>query len=267
MKYCILAFALCLGLMVSAQEKLNEYKYIIIPTRFEGFKSENQYQTSTYAKHILQEKGFSNVVYDNDLPQELVLNPCLGVTAKMDDNSGMFRTKVQFRFVDCMKKDVFTSPEGDSREKEYKASYAEAISTALKSLDGFTYQYSPKEGAMGSVTVSMKNDVKSVPAQVAETPKPTPPPVPSPVVQEAAKVTPQAAPAGDVLYAQALDNGFQLVDSKPSIRLKLLKTTTPGMYLAVEGNVTGLVHEQNGTWIYEYYEGDQLQVKELQIKF
>ena len=50
-------FLLLTGLTASAQDILNNYRYIIVPVQFEGFKGENQFQTSTLVKYYLSEKG------------------------------------------------------------------------------------------------------------------------------------------------------------------------------------------------------------------
>lgn len=70
-----------------------------------------------------------------------------------------------------------------------------------------------------------------------------------------------------VLYAQELPNGFQLVDSTPTIRMKLRKSSSPNVFFAVADNTNGVVFSQAGKWIFEYYYGDQLISKELNIKF
>lgn len=47
----ILLLAMGLGGAVNAQ--LNNYKYIIVPKKFDAFKSVNEYQTSTLVKYFL----------------------------------------------------------------------------------------------------------------------------------------------------------------------------------------------------------------------
>jgi hypothetical protein len=74
---------------------------------------------------------------------------------------------------------------------------------------------------------------------------------------------------GDVgiLYAQAIANGYQLVDSTPAVRLKIFKTTMPDVYMASIDQVNGLVYKKNDKWFLEHYVGDKLILKELDIKF
>ena len=91
----ILWLALMFGGAVNAQ--LNDYKYIIVPKSFSALKSENQYQTSTVMKYLLTQKGFT-VVYNDALPEDLANNRCLGLTADLLDESGLFSTKLRYHF-------------------------------------------------------------------------------------------------------------------------------------------------------------------------
>ena len=70
-----------------------------------------------------------------------------------------------------------------------------------------------------------------------------------------------------VLYAQAIPNGFQLVDSTPKIALRMYATTQANFFIA-EGDVhSGVVLKKEDKWYFEYYDGDKLMGQELNIKF
>ncbi len=99
---------------------MNDYKYIIVPKKFDGFKKENEHQTSTLIKHLFTERGF-NTVYDDALPAELNSNRCLGLLVVLDDQSSMFSTKTTLRLRDCNAVEIMATGEGKSRIKEYKA--------------------------------------------------------------------------------------------------------------------------------------------------
>jgi len=320
-----------------AQEQLNDYKYIVVPKQFAEFKRENQYQTSTLVKYLFGEKGFE-AVYEDELPQELKNNGCLGLRAKLVDGSSMFTTKASVKLENCSGEEVFATKEGKSKEKDYKESYGEALREAFKSFDTMNYAYNGKAENSEPVTVSMKNDVKKlaeerrqnhssvnrpdvmveqeatrenqryvdrrpVPSnlkktepqdQMAEsknkmveqeatreqqsyedrTPKPSDMNIGETSNEVAASGTQQevkglglATLASATLYAQELPNGYQLVDSTPKIRMKIVKTSMPDFYLAQAGDTSGTVFKKNGTWFFEYYSGDNLVTEELDIKF
>ncbi|MEX0290606.1 MAG: hypothetical protein AB3N14_15990, partial [Flavobacteriaceae bacterium] len=249
-----------LGVFVSsAQAQLNEYKYIIVPKKFEDFKRENQYLTSTLVKHLFVERGF-NAVYEDALPDELFNDRCLGLIAEIKDESSMFVTKASLVLRDCKTQEVFSTQQGSSKEKDFKISYGEALREAFRSFDGIDYSYTPKSvnTTTEPVTVSFKNDVKQLEENkpeaesvtekvenVAEetmtaevkkeavveqqatpeeqsyknkTPEPSdikkaaPPPAVETTEEPVMEVE-----MSDVLYAQPIANGFQLVDSSARV--------------------------------------------------
>ena len=276
---------------------MSDYKYIIVPKRFEDFKEVNQYQTSTLVKYLLSERGF-NVVYDDALPPDLNSNRCLGLLASLNDDSSMFTTKTTIILKDCNGANVFTTREGKSKIKEYKGAYDESIREAMKSFNGIDYAYS--ENSVGDekpLTLNFKNDVKSLKEkQISEKFEPkgintdkverkSPKNQNPMVIQEATSenqsyksLEPVASDVGskkddnvktnaEVWYAQEIPNGYQLVDSTPKIRMKLFKSSNDNMYMAQADAKSGMVYEKEGKWIFEYYENGSLVQEELNIKF
>lgn len=275
-----------------AQVELNKYKYIVVPTKFETFKEENQHQTSTLVKFILVENGF-DAVYDNALPEDLMNNRCLGLWLSLNDDSSMFTTKLTFSLKDCFSKEVFPTQEGRSKRKDFKEAYSEAIKESLQSLSGIGYRYEPGS-SNGSVTVSYRDDVRKT---TANDPAPgTKANAPSPVVQQKASLKEQSykssepvasqytkgevplAPSSkkvkgtvesQVLYAQAIPDGYQLVDSAPKIIMKLQQTSFNDFYIALPTGKeeSGILFKKGDNWIYEYYEAGELVNKKMNIKF
>tara|TARA_R110000868_G_scaffold7840_2_gene41278 strand:- start:734 stop:1576 length:843 start_codon:yes stop_codon:yes gene_type:complete len=280
MKKIVFILLLTFCLQSFGQNEINNYKYIIVPKQFDAFKNPNQYQTSTLIKYLFTEKGF-NVIYDDALPAELSSNRCLGLLVALNDESGMFSTKASLSLKDCNSKEIYKTEEGLSKIKEYKSSYDEAIREAFNSsFANFNYSY--KKETSAPITVSFKNDVKevkekSIPVEkivkqvdseagaIKET---------SSEVMTSVKASPTPAITiekevlKDVVYAQNIPNGYQLVDSTPKIIMKIFKTSQPNIYLGEETSGTsGLVYTKDGVWYFEYYSGDKLIVKALTIKF
>lgn len=283
-----------------AQEALNKYKYIIVPKKFEHFKQPNQHQTSTLLKYSFTELGFL-VIYDDELPADLFQNRCLGLTAMLKDDSSMFNTKVTIALLDCAGQEVFASNQASNRIKVYDKAYKEAILEAMTSFDGFDYKYVPVKADSKPITLNFKNDVKmleaDLPVTVATTSIPkdtaeTKPKNSNAMVTQTATQTDQyyknvepvmaivkqsteEVPSSDVdenkdarvLYAQPIANGYQLVDSTPKVMLKLMKSSSENVYIANGGGKSGMVFQNEDTWIFEYYLGEQLVREELIIKF
>lgn len=163
MKIVILSIILAVGFTSKAQAQFDNYKYIVVPKRFDGFKKENQYKTSTLIKHLFTQKGF-NTVYDDQLPEDLTSNRCLGLFVELLNQSSMFTTKTTLVLKDCADNEVFSTVQGRSKKKEYEASFAESINDAFRSFDGIVYSYTPQmdEKKEEPITVSFKNDVKKL---------------------------------------------------------------------------------------------------------
>lgn len=288
MKYILIALILSGTLLATAQEQLNDYKYIIVPKNFDEFKKENQYQTSTLIKFLLVNDGF-NAVYDDQLPEDLNRNRCLGLLVDLLDESSMFSTKITAIFSDCKSVEVYRTQQGTSKEKDYKPAYTEALKMAFNSLRGFTYSYDAPEGVEKPVTVSFRDDVKKM--EPTEPPVPTDDrklveqeatpeqqryenrePVPSDMVKQeqlASKERPGeiSEKSTNTWYAQAIRNGYQLVDNTPKVRLKIFTTSLPNVFIAMRDSETGLLYLEGSRWLLEYYQGDERKVEEIKIKF
>ncbi|MGY8914676.1 MAG: hypothetical protein ACKVJF_06280, partial [Flavobacteriales bacterium] len=120
MKISLFTFFLFAVFLGNAQTDLNQYKYIIVPKKFDGFRNENQYKTSTLIKYLLVENGY-NAVYEDALPDDLNRDRCLGAVVGLKDGSGMFSTKLSLILKDCQSKVIFETKEGTSKEKDYTA--------------------------------------------------------------------------------------------------------------------------------------------------
>ncbi len=260
-----------------AQAELSAYKYTIVPTKFEGFKNQNQYQTSTLIKFLLVEKGF-NAVYENALPNELNNNKCLGVTANLVNESGTFTTKSYIEFVDCKGGLVYRTETGSSKIKDYKEAYKEVIRKAFRSMDGYTYSYNPKD-PQTPVTLSFEDDVKTLPPSTTTVVQKEQTISKPAVVTEAETVAKAGEPSepvtqeaeegvqDNIWYAQEISNGYQLVDRTPTVQLRIYRTERAGIFLAESETQRGIVYEQSGVWYFDYYQDGELVHQPLNIKF
>ena len=71
--------------------------------------------------------------------------------------------------------------------------------------------------------------------------------------------------ASNVLYAQEIENGFQLVDSSPKVIYRIKNTSLKNVFL-VEGK-NAMVYKKGDDWVIEYYSGSTLEQDPLNIKF
>jgi hypothetical protein len=72
----------------------------------------------------------------------------------------------------------------------------------------------------------------------------------------------------EVWYAQPIENGYQLVDSSPSIRMKLVSTAQEDTFIAmVDDAPMGMVYKKDGSWWHEFYQDGKATLRKLQIRF
>jgi hypothetical protein len=234
---------------VYSQNSLNNYKYVFVPERFDFFKSNDQYGLNSLTKMLLEDKGFTVIMGNAEMPPQVAANKCNALNTEVTERKGFFVTSLTFVLKDCQGNVLFKSKEGKSREKEWPAAYTEALQDAFSSLKTVPYKYDSTALAQAPAPVT------TAPAAVAATPA-APKATASPVNMEAI----------GTLYAQPTDNGFQLVDTTPQKILTLLKTSQPDYYIA-EGPLNGVVFKKNEEWLYEYYKDNKLISQKLQIKF
>lgn len=273
---------------VFSQSSINSYKYIIVPERFDFLKEKDQYQINSLTQFLFNKYGFEAVIQGSDYPEDLIGNRCLALNSDVTKESGVFKTKLKIELRDCNDKIVFTSKIGESREKEFKAAYNLAIRDAFRSIEALNYKYEPNENITSLNTTSksqataevseeikqLKKEIQNLKKEkeiVKEVTKPNvgTPKVAKPkaktVVQGKVDETPAIQGVSNVLYAQAIDNGFQLVDSSPKVIYRIKHTNLKDVFL-VEGN-SAVIYKKGNDWVIEYYSGNTLEQETLNIKF
>jgi len=169
MEKLILLFFTILSFQNSwAQKELNNYKYVIVPKRFDFQSKPNSYRINSLTKYLLNKIDFNTLLDDQVLPDDALKNRCLALNVKLLVKSNMLRTNVRVAFINCRNKVVYTSGEGTSREKEYQKSYQEAIRGAFNSLGNYKFTYTPqqqlveKEKINDVVKPIVKNKVEAI---------------------------------------------------------------------------------------------------------
>ncbi|WGH75416.1 hypothetical protein P8625_15300 [Tenacibaculum tangerinum] len=233
-----------------AQKNINNYKYVIVPIKFDFVKEKNKYLTSSLTKFLFNKYGFTAFLDEEELPDELANNRCLALTGTVKDNSNMFTTKSIIELRDCHNNVVYTSQVGKSKEKEYKKAYHEAIRNAFKSVQGLGYKYIPKAEETTIVTAT--------PVKVVEVPT-------TAIIKNGPVEIVEKEDKLNVLYAQSIPNGFQLVNMKPVVVFVVLKTSVKNVFILKNKN--GILYQNGTSWFAEYYENDSKITKEYQVKF
>ncbi len=258
MRIYALLMLLCCTVSGFAQNTINNYKYVIVPEKFEFSKEVNQYGLNTIAKLLLEQKGFTAFVANEELPSDLAANKCNALTAEVTQRKALFVTNLTLILKDCQGNIVYKGKEGKSREKEFGVAYNEALRDAFSSLDKEPYKYNGTTYTTQQVTAVAPVAATPAPVAAAAVTASTPAPAPA---------TPEVKEAAGTLYAQATPNGFQLIDTTPKKVLTILKTSAPDYFIADNGTNNGIVMKKNGEWYFEYYKDSKLISEKLLIKF
>jgi hypothetical protein len=240
-----------------SQNTINNYKYVLVPERFDFSKEDNQYGLNSVAKMLLEDKGFTVFIANEELPRELVTNKCNALRAEVVQKKGLFVTNLTLFLKDCQGNVVFKSKEGKSREKEFHTAYDLALRDAFSSLNDVPYKYD----STALATSQPANTTPAAPPAAPATPSaPATTPTPAPASASVTETT-------GTLYAQATPNGYQLIDTTPKKVLTLSKTSMQDYFIAEDGTSNGVVFRKNGEWFFEYYKDSKLMSQKLQIKF
>lgn len=267
---CIVSFIL-VSFYGAAQKDINNYKYIIVPKKFDFSKSEDQYQLNSITKFLFNKYGYEAYFLDDELPEDLKSNKCLALTSDVKEiKGGMFKTKLEIVLNDCYGEVVMTSQVGESRLKAYDKSYNEALRNAFKTYQNFDYNYLPVLNTIAdkpqgeAVSVKELEDVgeKNVETKIIVAPALIV------GVSENNKETDAGGIKNDsenIYYAQAIDNGFQVVNSEPKIVMVLLTTAVENVYIVKGKNA--IVFKEDGFWYYSENDGQLREKKSIHIKF
>jgi hypothetical protein len=236
-------------------QSINNYAAVIIPTKYEFLKSENQYRLNTLTKFNLKKAGFE-AYYSNEIIPKEYGDRCGLLNVDVLKESGFMVTKLFVVFKDCYGKVIFKSEIGKSKEKDYETAYTASLNMAFESVYALHYKYD------GAAAVSSQKSGSEV-ASVATTTS-----VAAPVAATAVVVSSSAVSGeNSVLFAQPIKNGFQLVDSTPKVVMKVYKTTNPSFYIASKDSIQGVLILKDNQWFFEYYQKEVLMSEKIEVKF
>jgi hypothetical protein len=222
---------------VSFAQDLNQYKYVSVPAKFSFLKEKNQYNLNLLSKMYMQQFGFETYFDTDEVPKDFLENNCNKLYLDVLENNNMFSTKLTVVLKDCKGKVLFTSKEGENKEKDYKLSYNLALREALNSMKTIQYKY------FGDKVVKENKDE-----------------VQNQSLNSESSVSSQ-------LFAQPITNGFQFINAEPKVIYKIYITSLKDLYIAAKGSLQGVLISKNNEWFFEYYQNEKLLSEKVEIKF
>ena len=248
----VLFLLLFLATSLSFSQSLNDYKYAIVPSKFEFIKEKDQYRLNTLTKLLMEKYGFITYFDTDILPNEVVENNCNKVYVDVKSNGNLFVTKLTVVLKDCKNAVVFTSVEGRSREKELQVAYNQALREAFTSFEKLDYKYSGKSNDNSNSSVNSINNNNNNNNNNSNNNSNVKVPI-----------------LNQNLFAKPLGaNLFQLLTNDtgiPNLVLTIAKTNNPSIFIVEEAMRQGVVYKNNNEWIFDYYENEKLISEKLNI--
>src|SRR5437899_2173034 len=84
-----------------SQNTINNYKYVLVPERFDFSRTDNQYGLNTLTKMLLEDKGFTAFMSNAELPSQLAANKCNALRVEVMEKKGFFVTSLTLLLKDC----------------------------------------------------------------------------------------------------------------------------------------------------------------------
>lgn len=234
----ILVLVLFLSVYNTWSQKINQYKYAIIPSKFSFLKEENQYNLNVLSKLFMQKYGFESYLDNDTIPNQCKENVLNKVFLDIDNKSNLFTTKVKVVLKDFNGSIIAISPEGISRDKEYNRAYNEALRMAFNNFQELkSHRY---------IESATEQTIKITDAKPIQSEK---------VVTE------------NSLIVKPTQTGYTVTNQEGTTIFILQKTSQNNVFIAEKDNHKGVFLKNNGAWFFEYYVNEQLVIEPVAIQF
>lgn len=140
MKYGLHFICFFLSISIYAQ-KVNTYKYVVVPDKYDVMKTADQHQVNALSKFLLEKYGFEAYFESDEKPFTMEDAACAILYADLQNDSNFIQTRVSFLLKDCEGKTIFKTTQGRSKKKEYEQAYNEALRDAFEDIKDLQYRY------------------------------------------------------------------------------------------------------------------------------
>lgn len=252
-KLSILMLAICSTAIFG--QKVSDYKYVLIPEKFESFKGNSYGLEETLAKALKNKKYEVLPANIDQWPSEARDNSCNVVKADVLNVKSMFKNKLMLVVKDCNNK-VLLESNGSSSIKEFEEGLADALKMALINVGNsnpVAMQPAKNHASMTSTTIAGNTAQSSV----SETAVSVPVTGSSTGNYSNGKV--------DVQKIQIDANQFILAKSGSSVPFAIFKTTSKKDVFLVKlsDNTTTIGYFENGNIVIDIQQADGRSSKEI----
>lgn len=252
-----------------SQTKVNDYKYVLVPNKFDFLKEANQYQLNDLSKFLFEKYGFTTIKEDESMPEDAINNGCLVLKSDVLKEKSLFKTKLVIQLKNCRNEIVYNTAPGESREKDYKTAYNLALRAAFEHIKALNYEYN----ANASVITNSKrntNEIEKLKKEIKTLKKET---NTNQVVKTKEEIAPLKEATEVVIetksesayHAEAIDNGFILKNNTTNSKFIIFYSSLKDVFI-VKGK-EAILYKENNTWRYSEANESAITARVLDIKF
>ncbi|MGE8553888.1 MAG: hypothetical protein ACN6OB_08120 [Chryseobacterium jejuense] len=252
-KLSILMLAICSTAIFG--QKVSDYKYVLIPEKFESFKGESYGLEGALTKALKNKKYVILPASIDQWPSEAKDNSCNIINANILNVKSLFSNKLMLEFKDCNNKVILES-KGSSNIKEFEEGLADALKMALISVGNSNpvAMQPAKSQTSTTITTIASNTVQNSAPETA-------------VIAPAAGSSTGTYSNGKVVVQkiQIDANQFILAKSGSSVPYAIFKTTSKNDIFIVklaDNNVT-IGYFENGNIVIDIPQADGRYTKEI----
>ena len=257
---------ICLFFLISlfsfSQESINTFKYVSVPENYSFLKSKDQYQLNSLTIFLFEKNNFTVLNSLQNYPSDLAQNKCLLLNSDIIKKKGVFKTKLQLILTDCRENIIFTSDIGQSKLKDFKKAYQEALRNAFISVASLNYDYS------GSLN-SPKPPLPPVIDMETKERKPPKPYAPKLQIEAQPKLT-TTVPNSDTenkktilgLIIKPTISGYDFIDNTTKKVMYSVRATMFENVYIIEAQ-SGIIYKRGNSWVREYYQQNKTIIEAL----
>jgi hypothetical protein len=132
-KYLIVFFFV-LGVIPKgfSQSNMSDYSFVIVPERFDFLNEDDKYQLNSIAEFLFNKHGF-HAFKSGNAPNA---RRCDGLYADVVNVTAFLKTKLILILRDCNGFEVYRSPEGVTKLKEFKQAHQDALRRTFEYFEG-----------------------------------------------------------------------------------------------------------------------------------
>lgn len=154
-----------------AQKTVNEYSYVVVPDQYDFTTGKDAFQINSMTNFMLNKYGFNSFMV-SEVPN---VKRCDGLFADVEKGKGFIGTKLSLILKDCNGNEIYRSPEGKSKLKDFKQAYQDALREAFQYVAAENFEqtemivFEQESSAIKNIETKKDSEIIKVEVKKSET--------------------------------------------------------------------------------------------------